>query len=209
MFTSRAEYRLLLREDNADLRLTPVGRDLGVVDDHRWQHFSAKRDAVSREQERLQGIFVRPESLDDNDREILGAMQRECRATELLRRPELGYADLTTLSAVGSGSWQQHMSDEQLEQVVQQLEVQARYEGYIERQQREIDKHARQEALILPDDIDYANVTGLSTEARQRLLVARPVTLGHASRLEGVTPSTVSLLLIHLKKRNLKRSAVS
>ena len=209
MFTSRAEYRLLLREDNADLRLTPVGRDLGVVDDHRWQHFNAKRDAVSREQERLQGIFVRPESLDDNDREILGAMQRECRATELLRRPELGYADLTTLSAVGSGSWQQHMSDEQLEQVVQQLEVQARYEGYIERQQREIDKHARQEALILPDDIDYANVTGLSTEARQRLLAARPVTLGHASRLEGVTPSTVSLLLIHLKKRNFKRSAVS
>jgi tRNA uridine 5-carboxymethylaminomethyl modification enzyme len=208
MFTSRAEYRLLLREDNADLRLTPVGRDLGVVDDHRWQLFNAKRDAVSREQERLQYIFVRPESLDDNDREILGAMQREYRATELLRRPELGYADLTTLSAVGSGSWQQHMSDEQLEQVVQQLEVQARYEGYIERQQREIDKHARQEALILPDDIDYANVTGLSTEARQRLLVARPVTLGHASRLEGVTPSTVSLLLIHLKKRNLKRSAV-
>ena len=209
MFTSRAEYRLLLREDNADLRLTPVGRDLGVVDDHRWQLFNAKRDAVSREQERLQGIFVRPESLDDNDREILGAMQRECRATELLRRPELGYADLTTLSAVGSGSWQQHMSDEQLEQVVQQLEVQARYEGYIERQQREIDKHARQESLILPDDIDYANVTGLSTEARQRLLAARPVTLGHASRLEGVTPSTVSLLLIHLKKRNFKRSAVS
>jgi len=209
MFTSRAEYRLLLREDNADLRLTPVGRDLGVVDDHRWQLFSAKRDAVSREQERLQGIFVRPESLNDNDREILGAMQRECRATELLRRPELGYADLTTLSGVGSGSWQQHMSDEQLEQVVQQLEVQARYEGYIERQQREIDKHARQETLILPDDIDYANVTGLSTEARQRLLAARPVTLGHASRLEGVTPSTVSLLLIHLKKRNFKRSAVS
>ena len=209
MFTSRAEYRLLLREDNADLRLTPVGRDLGVVDDHRWQQFNAKRDAVSREQERLQGIFVRPESLDDNDREILGVMQRECRATELLRRPELGYADLTTLSAVGSGSWQQHMSDEQLEQIVQQLEVQARYEGYIERQQREIDKHARQEALILPDDIDYANVTGLSTEARQRLLAARPVTLGHASRLEGVTPSTISLLLIHLKKRNFKRSAVS
>jgi tRNA uridine 5-carboxymethylaminomethyl modification enzyme len=207
MFTSRAEYRLLLREDNADLRLTPVGRDLGVVDDHRWQLFNAKRNAVSREQERLQGIFVRPESLDDNDREILGAMQRECRATELLRRPELDYADLTALSAVGSGSWQQHMSDEQLEQVVQQLEVQARYEGYIERQQREIDKHARQEGLILPDDIDYTNVTGLSTEARQRLLAARPVTLGHASRLEGVTPSTVSLLLIHLKKRQLKRSA--
>ena len=207
MFTSRAEYRLLLREDNADLRLTPIGRDLGVVDDHRWQIFNAKRDAVSREQERLQEIFVRPVSLDDNDRKILGTMQRECRATELLRRPELDYADLTTLSAVGSGSWQRHMSDEQLEQVVQQLEVQARYEGYIERQQREIDKHARQEALLLPDDIDYANVTGLSTEARQRLLAARPLTLGHASRLEGVTPSTVSVLLIHLKKRHLQRSA--
>ena len=207
MFTSRAEYRLLLREDNADLRLTPIGRDLGVVDDHRWQIFNAKRDAVSREQERLQEIFVRPVSLDDNDRKILGTMQRECRATELLRRPELDYADLTTLSAVGSGSWQRHMSDEQVEQVVQQLEVQARYEGYIERQQREIDKHARQEALLLPDDIDYANVTGLSTEARQRLLAARPLTLGHASRLEGVTPSTVSVLLIHLKKRHLQRSA--
>ena len=207
MFTSRAEYRLLLREDNADLRLTPVGRDLGVVDDRRWQLFNEKRDAVSLEQERLQGIFVRPERFDESDREILGAMQRECRASELLRRPELGYADVTALSAVGTGPWREHMSGEQAGQVVQQLEVQARYEGYIERQQREIDKHARQEALILPDDIDYASVTGLSTEARQRLQGARPLTLGHASRLEGVTPSTVSLLLIHLKKRNFKRSA--
>jgi len=207
MFTSRAEYRLLLREDNADLRLTPVGRDLGVVDDRRWQLFNEKRDAVSREQERLQGILVRPESFNDSDREILGALQRECRAAELLRRPDVSYADLTALSAVGTGPWQGHMPDEQAGQVVQQLEVQARYEGYIERQQREIDKHARQEALILPEDIDYVSVTGLSTEARQRLLAARPLTLGHASRLEGVTPSTVSLLLIHLKKRHLQRSA--
>ena len=207
MFTSRAEYRLLLREDNADLRLTPVGRELGVVDDTRWQLFCEKRDAVAQEQERLQKIFVRPQSLDDNDRNILGALQRECRATELLRRPELGYNDITALSSVVAGRWQAHMSDEQAAQVVQQLEVQARYEGYIERQQREIDKHARQEALVLPDDIDYAKVTGLSTEARQRLEMARPLTLGHASRLEGVTPSTLSLLLIHLKKRNLKQSA--
>ena len=207
MFPSRAEYRLLLREDNADLRLTPVGRDLGVVDDRRWELFNEKRDAVSREQERLQGIFVRPESFDDSDRKILGAMQRECRAAELLRRPDVSYADLTALSAVGAGPWQEHMPDEQASQVAQQLEVQARYEGYIERQQREIDKHARQEALILPEDIDYASVTGLSTEARQRLVAARPLTLGHASRLEGVTPSTVSLLLIHLKKRQLQRSA--
>ena len=207
MFTSRAEYRLLLREDNADLRLTPVGRDLGVVDDHRWNLFNEKRAAVAQEQERLQGIFVRPERFDGSDREILGAMQRECRAADLLRRPEIGYTDITALSAVGTGPWQEHMTEEQAGQVVQQLEVQARYEGYIERQQREIDKHARQEALILPEDIDYACVTGLSTEARQRLQSARPVTLGHASRLEGVTPSTVSLLLIHLKKRNFKRSA--
>jgi len=207
MFTSRAEYRLLLREDNADLRLTAVGRDLGVVDEHRWRLFNEKRDAVSREQERLQGIFVRPESFDNSDRQILGAMQRECRAADLLRRPDVSYADLTALSAVGTGPWQEHMPDEQAGQVVQQLEVQARYEGYIERQKREIDKQARQETLILPEDIDYASVTGLSTEARQRLVAARPLTLGHASRLEGVTPSAVSLLLIHLKKRNFKRSA--
>ena len=207
MFTSRAEYRLLLREDNADLRLTPVGRELGVVDDTRWQLFCEKRDAVAQEQERLQKIFVRPQSLDDNDRNILGALQRECRATELLRRPELGYTDITALSLVGAGCWRADMSDEQAAQVVQQLEVRARYQGYIKRQQREIDKHASQEALVLPDDIDYVKVTGLSAEARQRLQQARPHTLGHASRLEGVTPSTVSLLLIHLKKRNLKRSA--
>jgi tRNA uridine 5-carboxymethylaminomethyl modification enzyme len=207
MFTSRAEYRLLLREDNADLRLTPVGRELGVVDDRRWQQFNEKREAVVQEQDRLQGIVVRPQSFNDSDREILSAMQKECRAAELLRRPELGYVEVTALSAVGAGDWQADMSDEQAAQVVQQLEVGARYEGYIARQQREIDKHANQETLILPEDIDYANVTGLSTEARQRLQQARPVTLGHASRLEGVTPSTVSLLLIHLKKRHLQRSA--
>ena len=207
MFTSRAEYRLLLREDNADLRLTPVGRDLGLVGNRRWRLFNEKRDAVAQEQDRLQGIFLRPESFDDGDREILGVLPRECRAADLLRRPELGYADITALSAVGAGPWKEHMPDEQAAQVVQQIEVQARYEGYIERQQREIDKHARQESLVLPEDIDYTSVTGLSTEARQRLQTARPLTLGHASRLEGVTPSTVSLLLIHLKKRHLQRSA--
>ena len=207
MFTSRAEYRLLLREDNADLRLTPKGREFGVVDESRWQAFNEKREAVAEEQERLQGIFVRPQSFTESDRKILGSMRRESRAADLLRRPELGYPDITALSAVGAGNWQADMSAEQAAQVVQQLEVQARYEGYIVRQQREIDKHANQEALILPNDIDYTNVTGLSTEARQRLQQTRPHTLGHASRLEGVTPSTVSLLLIHLKKRKLKLSA--
>jgi tRNA uridine 5-carboxymethylaminomethyl modification enzyme len=207
MFTSRAEYRLMLREDNADLRLTPAGRELGIVNDTRWQAFNVKRDAVAREQERLQGITVRPDTLNDNDRKILGTLQKECRAAELLRRPELGYADVTALSQIGAGRWQEQLSAEQAWQVAQQLEVQARYEGYIERQQREIDRHARQEALLLPEDIDYASVTGLSTEARQRLEFARPLTLGHASRLEGVTPSTVSLLLIHLRKRQLQKSA--
>jgi tRNA uridine 5-carboxymethylaminomethyl modification enzyme len=207
MFTSRAEYRLLLREDNADLRLTPAGRELGVVNDSRWQLFNKKRDAISEEEDRLREIFLRPENFDDGDREILGAKQKGCRAADLLRRPDLGYADITALSAVGSGSFEERMADEQSGQVAQQLEVQARYAGYIERQQREIDKHAKQESLLLPEDIDYANVTGLSTEARQRLELVRPLTLGHASRLEGVTPSTVSLLLIHLKKRKLQRIA--
>ena len=197
MFTSRAEYRL-----------TPVGREMGLVNDCRWRHFEAKREAVAGEQERLHGIFVRPGRLNEKDVEILGAeFQREVRAADLLRRPEFDYADVASLSCVGSGHWRDNMYDEQVEDVELQLEVQARYAGYIDRQQREIDKHAKQDKLVLPSDIDYSLVSGLSTEARQRLESARPVTLGHASRLEGVTPSTVSLLLIHLKKRQLQRSA--
>ena len=208
MFTSRAEYRLLLREDNADLRLTPTGRKLGLVDDRRWRAFEATRQAVAIEQQRLHDIVVRPETLNERDREILGdGLRREARAAELIRRPEYRYADIAALSAVGSGAWREAMTEEQLEQVELQLEVQARYAGYIERQQREIEKHTKQEKLALPPDIDYADVVGLSTEARQRLEAARPETLGLASRLEGVTPSTVSLLLIHLKKRQLKVSA--
>ena len=208
MFTSRAEYRLLLREDNADLRLTPTGRKLGLVDDRRWRAFEKTREAVAIEQQRLDDILVRPETLNARDREILGdGLRREARAAELIRRPEYRYADIAALSAVGSGAWREAMTEEQIEQVELQLEVQARYAGYIERQQREIEKHAKQEKLALPPDIDYAEVVGLSTEARQRLDAARPVTLGQASRLEGVTPSTVSLLLIHLKKRQLRESA--
>ena len=201
MFTSRAEYRLLLREDNADLRLTPVGRRLGVVDDERWRVFEAKRDTVAREGERLARTIVRP-----GDAPPL-SLRREAAAADLLRRPALSYRDIAAIAAVGAGDWRDGMPEEQCEQVELQLEVRAKYEGYIERQQREIDRHARQESLALPDDIDYTRVDGLSTEARQRLETARPATLGHAARLEGVTPSTVSLLLIHLQKRQLKRSA--
>ena len=214
MFTSRAEHRLLLREDNADLRLTPVGRELGVVNDARFRTFEAKRDAVAREQQRLAGCYVRRRDLNAADRERLGVeLKRDLHAPELLRWPEVGYRQLTGLSMVGNGDWDRAMPAEQAEQVELQLEVQSKYQGYIERQQREIDRHARQDALALPDNIDYAAVTGLSNEARQRLERARPATLGQASRLEGMTPSAVSLLLIHLKKREhvkqrrLERSA--
>lgn len=208
MFTSRAEYRLLLREDNADLRLTPVGRRLGLVDDTRFQVFETKCEAVANERERLAGIVVHASALNEADVKILGPdFRRECTAADLLRRPELAYGDIVSLSAVGQGAWRDTLSDEQAEQVELQLAVRAKYEGYIERQQREIERHARQDSLVLPKDIEYADVTGLSNEARQRLETARPATLGQAGRLEGVTPSSVSLLLIHLKKRHLKRSA--
>jgi len=208
MFTSRAEYRLTLREDNADLRLTPVGRELGLVDDARWSMFDAKREAVQQERQRLDGITLRPAMLSENDGYLIGKdLQRECSAADLLRRPELDYTAVSGLTAVGAFDAGELASDEQREQVELQLEVQAKYAGYIERQEREISKHAKQESLRLPDDIDYAAVDGLSNEARQKLQQSRPVTLGQASRLEGMTPSAVSLLLIHLKKRQLKKSA--
>jgi len=183
MFTSRAEYRLTLREDNADLRLTPTGRELGLVDDSRWRIFSEKREAVETERARLRG------------------------AAALLRRPEITYSDIVAMPEVGESDALRALADEQREQVEMQLEVQAKYAGYIERQEREIARHAKQESLCLPEDIDYASVVGLSNEARQRLAASRPVTLGQASRLEGMTPSAVSLLLVHLKKRQLRKTA--
>ena len=208
MFTSRAEYRLMLREDNADFRLTPVGRRLGLVDDLRWSVFKRKRETVAREQQRLGGIMLRPASFSENDMRLVGKeLQRECTAAELLRRPELDYTAVSGLSMVGKLDAGELCSDEQREQVELQLEVQAKYAGYIDRQEREIAKQVKQESLRLPDDIDYGAVDGLSNEARQRLEASRPVTLGQASRLEGMTPSAVSLILIHLKKRQLRKSA--
>ena len=188
MFTSRAEYRLLLREDNADLRLTPRGRELGLVDDERWATFQTKCEAVAAEQERFAATSAN------------GA-----RAAALLKRPELGYAEVVDM--IGRSDALGELHDEQREQVELQVEVQAKYAGYIDRQEREIAKHAKQESLRLPDDIDYATVDGLSNEARQKLIKARPTTLGQASRLEGMTPSAVSLILVHLKKRQLQKSA--
>ena len=208
MFTSRAEYRLTLREDNADERLTPVGRELGVVDERRWTLFERKREAIGREQARLDGILVRPAAITAADREILGRdLQRESTAADLLRRPELNYRHVTRLSGVGPLDRDLLEGDEQAAQVELAIEVRAKYAGYIDRQHREIAKHAKQEQLRLPDDLDYARVDGLSNEARHRLESARPATLGQASRLEGMTPSAVSLLLIHLKKRQLAKTA--
>ena len=188
MFTSRAEYRLMLREDNADLRLTPKGRELGLVDDERWATFSAKCEAVAVEQQRLAGLSA-----------------QGTKAAALLKRPENGYAEVVEL--VGRNESLNALADEQREQVELQVEVQAKYAGYIERQEREIARHAKQESLRLPEDIDYDTVDGLSHEARQKLSAARPSTLGQASRLEGMTPSAVSLILVHLKKRQLQKSA--
>ncbi len=188
MFTSRAEYRLLLREDNADQRLTEKGRELGLVDDGRWAIFNTKYEAVSAEQRRLAGLAA-----------------NGTKAGALLKRPEFGYAEVVDL--VGRSTSLDAMQDEQREQVELQLEVQAKYAGYIDRQEREIAKQAKQESLCLPEDIDYAGVDGLSNEARQKLAAARPTTLGQASRLEGMTPSAVSLILVHLKKRQMRKSA--
>jgi tRNA uridine 5-carboxymethylaminomethyl modification enzyme len=188
MFTSRAEYRLLLREDNADLRLTPKGRELGLVDDERWDIFNTKCEAVAAEQQRLGSLAA-----------------NGGKAAALLKRPEFGYAEVVGL--VGRSEDLDAMRAEQREQIELQVETQAKYAGYIDRQNREIEKHAKQESLRLPEDIDYAAVDGLSNEARQKLTAARPVTLGQASRLEGMTPSAVSLLLVHLKKRQLQKSA--
>jgi tRNA uridine 5-carboxymethylaminomethyl modification enzyme len=183
MFTSRAEYRLTLREDNADQRLTSIGRNLGLIDDIRWSAFNKKCDAVTKERARLKD------------------------AAKLLKRPEYRYSDIVAMPGVGVSDITRAMPDEQREQVELQLEVEAKYAGYIDRQEREIAKHAKQEQLRLPEDIDYSAVDGLSNEARQRLESSRPLTLGQASRLEGMTPSAVSLLLIHLKKRQLRRTA--
>ncbi|MGB5246338.1 MAG: tRNA uridine-5-carboxymethylaminomethyl(34) synthesis enzyme MnmG [Woeseia sp.] len=208
MFTSRAEYRLMLREDNADERLTPIGRDLGLVDDARWRAFNKKREAIVAEQQRLKNIMVRPADLNDADRALLGSeLQREGHADDLLKRPEYNYQLITRLSAVGHAPWHGELEAELADEIAAALDVQTKYAGYIDRQQREISRHEKQQSLRLPGDIDYAAVTGLSNEARQRLAAVRPETLGQASRLEGVTPSTISLLLIHLKKMNYRKSA--
>ena len=192
MFTSRAEYRLLLREDNADLRLTESGRGFGLIDDERWQRFEAKREAIAMETQRLATTFVHPgtdpaAALETN----LGKpITREYSLADLLKRPELDYADVASLKG-------ESISDEQ---AAEQVAIQAKYAGYIDRQQDEIERLRRQEGMALPQDLDYSAVDGLSNEVCQKLSEARPETLARAGRIPGVTPAAVSLLLIYLKK---------
>ncbi|SEL25957.1 tRNA uridine-5-carboxymethylaminomethyl(34) synthesis enzyme MnmG [Halomonas daqiaonensis] len=198
MFTSRAEYRLLLREDNADMRLTETGRELGLVDDTRWSAFAAKREAVERESARLRASWVQPGTLAAARVEARTGtpLTHEYSLMDLLRRPELAYGDLADLPGIEG----QAVDDEA---VADQVQIQAKYQGYIERQQNEIDKLKRHEATPLPANIDYRRVEGLSNEIRQKLEESRPETLAQAGRISGVTPAAVSILLIHLKKRRL------
>jgi len=194
MFTSRAEYRLILREDNADLRLTEVGCDLGVVDDARWARFDTKREAVAREAERLKATWVNPRLLPAEDAErVLGkAIEREYSLFDLLRRPDVSYAALMTLPNAGEA-----LTDPE---VTEQLEIQAKYAGYVSRQEDEITRLREVEDRPLPADLDYLGIKALSIEIRQKLDKARPATLGQASRISGVTPAAISVLLVHLKR---------
>ncbi|CAL92759.1 tRNA uridine-5-carboxymethylaminomethyl(34) synthesis enzyme MnmG [Azoarcus olearius] len=198
MFTSRAEYRLQLREDNADLRLTEKGRELGLVDDVRWAAFCAKREAIERETARLKTSLARPDLIPVADQErVLGkTLEREARYFELLRRPETTYASLMSLP----GAPEQPETDPQ---VVEQLEIAAKYQGYIDRQQDEVAKQLQAESTRLPADLDYAEVRGLSKEVQQKLNLHKPETIGQAGRIQGITPAAISLLLVWLKRRDL------
>jgi len=197
MFTSRAEYRLQLREDNADMRLTETGRQLGLVDDQRWDAFEKKREGVARELERLKSTWVNPRILAKADAErVLGKhIEREYSLYELLRRPDVTYASLMSMEGCGER--------ENNKEVVEQVETQAKYQGYIERQHEEITRQSENEMLKMPISFNYAEVRGLSTEVRQKLDRHRPETLGQAARISGITPAAISLLLVHMKRGGL------
>jgi tRNA uridine 5-carboxymethylaminomethyl modification enzyme len=223
MFTSRAEFRLMLREDNADMRLTEKGRELGLVDDARWDAFNRKRDIVSRETQRLRSLWINPNNLPVAEAErVLGkAIEREYNLADLLRRPDVNYAGLMSLSdgkyanpeiPTGEGDVsretpaQEPLPADLVKSVIEQIEITAKYAGYIDQQKIEVERASHYENLKLPADLDYLQVSALSIEARQTLAKHRPETLGLASRIQGITPATVSLLLVHLKKNLWKNT---
>ena len=194
MFTSRAEYRLQLREDNADLRLTEIGRELHLVDDGRWNAFARKREAIESEQSRLHGIWVAPgsETAVALKRRIGVELTKEARAIDLLKRPEVNYEVLASVEGIGPGVDDSSVAD--------QVEVQARYAGYVDRQSEEIARRSQQEGLKIDRDFNFADIRGLSREVAEKLSTVRPETIGHASRIPGVTPAAITLLLVHLKR---------
>ncbi|MDO9359630.1 MAG: tRNA uridine-5-carboxymethylaminomethyl(34) synthesis enzyme MnmG, partial [Polaromonas sp.] len=213
---SRAEFRLMLREDNADMRLTEKGRELGLVDDVRWGAFNRKRDAVSHETERLRSIWVNPRNLPVAEAErVLGkAIEHEYNLLDLLRRPDVNYASLMSLDGgkyatpeLAPDVSRETVAADMASSVVEQIEIAVKYAGYIDLQKTEVERAAHYENLKLPADLDYLQVSALSFEARQKLAKHRPETLGLASRISGITPATVSLLLVHLKK-NLWKNTV-
>jgi tRNA uridine 5-carboxymethylaminomethyl modification enzyme len=204
MFTSRAEYRLLLRQDNADLRLTEKGRELGLVDDIRWAAFCEKREAIEQEQQRLKTTWVQPGSVEAEQIGVkTGSVpSREYNLFDLLKRPELGYKDIVDITALKK-------TDAAADDVAEQVEIDAKYSGYIDRQQEEIDKLRRQENTVIPENFDYRVVKGLSNEVKQKLTDVRPETLARAARIPGVTPAAVSLLLIYLKKKTASTKKIA
>jgi tRNA uridine 5-carboxymethylaminomethyl modification enzyme len=199
MFTSRAEHRLLLREDNADERLTPIGRKLGIVDDQRFRVFEQKAELLAAERERLGHCVVRPDDVPAESK--LSPLAKESRASVLLRRPDIAYRDLITLDSVGANAAVAALAPELAEQVERSLEIAARYSGYVERQRQEIERAQRHASTRLPPELDYGAVGGLSNEVREKLARIRPESIGQASRISGMTPAAISLLLIHLKRR--------
>ena len=206
MFTSRAEFRLSLREDNADLRLTEIGRQMGLVDDARWAAFSAKREAIEQEQQRLRALRVNPLKISPDVIEpILGkALERETTIFELLRRPDTNHAQLQQLAAAAGLAEAVTLPAE----VIEQVEIQAKYQGYIDRQRDEVARQITYESLALPETLDYSEVIGLSREVCQKLQTQRPQTLGQAARIQGITPAAIGLLLVHLKRMGVALGAV-
>jgi tRNA uridine 5-carboxymethylaminomethyl modification enzyme len=218
MFTSRAEYRLQLREDNADLRLTELGRGIGLVDDLRWDAFNRKRDALAQESQRLRSTWIHPGILPDADAQrLLGKpIEHEYSLAELLKRPGLRFDDVAEAArlarpetAVSRETLRAQWGVELADAVIAQLEITTKYAGYIDKQVEEVERAAALEGLPLPGELDYSAVTALSFEVRQKLTELRPATLGQASRISGVTPAAISLLLIHLRRGRLRGPGAS